>query len=321
MEWHVREVYVVYVVVICTVSTCLSLLVLGLSIKLCQRKLQALRSYAKIVAFNTCMDIWFIITTVINFPVAIEYRGLLFLVNENPLLRALDNFTTNVLMLLYTNTIILLALCHMVHFWYRYQVFCKTSTWSQTRYLLTFLGFTLWVAVEYTYACVVTENVAPYYPFLRQIELYNGNVPPFIVFSYAPVSVVKMAHYQIIITTFYSMVLYFGYKTWRQLHVRHLHIAAQVQNAQRTILKTMIMQALYPVIIFLLPIVTALLSIFVDIDFVTAGYILTAAIYFIPILNSLSVLALIPSYRRMVTCAFLCNRNTHIKVAASTCLV
>ncbi|CAD5220492.1 unnamed protein product [Bursaphelenchus okinawaensis] len=71
-------------------------------------------------------------------------------------------------------------------------------------------------------------------------------------------------------------------------------------RAQKTILKTMITQALYPIFVYYIPVTIYISCALIHIDLVIMGHLFTYCITIIPLLNTASVLFLIPSFRNVL---------------------
>ncbi|CAD5228808.1 unnamed protein product [Bursaphelenchus okinawaensis] len=110
-------------------------------------------------------------------------------------------------------------------------------------------------------------------------------------------------HCQVVLIVCYIVTIIFGFKTWKAMAENHLDLTPEREEMQREISRIMILQAIYPVIAMGIPLFALAAVPFLNggaADFYWLGMVGIGLINIIPILNSLSVIFVIPQYRKAV---------------------
>ncbi|CAD5208491.1 unnamed protein product [Bursaphelenchus xylophilus] len=98
------------------------------------------------------------------------------------------------------------------------------------------------------------------------------------------------------IVVFYIMLAYFGLRIVRVM--AKSSVVSSTAKAQRHVVRVIVLQAIYPAILNVLPIfLVAFLNLF-GVTSPLAPYFAAASFQLMPILNTLTIVFLIPSYRR-----------------------
>ncbi|CAD5209799.1 unnamed protein product [Bursaphelenchus okinawaensis] len=83
-------------------------------------------------------------------------------------------------------------------------------------------------------------------------------------------------------------------------------------RAQKYVVKVMILQAFYPLILYFVPVFILMYSILTTTPFDVIGYVCSMSVQLFTLLSSLSVLVLIPTYRKT-----LIHRRASLHVTAT----
>ncbi|CAD5214513.1 unnamed protein product [Bursaphelenchus xylophilus] len=302
MRFRVLYEYFIYFIILVSILLCMVVMVLSKSLTRSQTRQK--RDYAFIVIFNSCLDLLFALFALINMPNAITYEGTLFVINNNPLFRHFAYPQANAVMMLFTDMTLVLSLGQLVHFWYRHDIICHGVTWSRKRYIFKFFSISLVIVSDYVFSVLVRDDVGPFVKLLEETHLCKYSTEAFLMFGMTAVSITKMVVYQVVLTSFYVLLIFFGIKTQLTLRRNIYRSSQKTMEGQRLILRSMAMQAFCPVVTFYLPCSLFIVFAFLKVDLLDSSYYLGSLVHFLPLLNPISVLTLIPSYRRHVLIKF-----------------
>uniref|UniRef100_A0A1I7SEP9 G protein-coupled receptor n=1 Tax=Bursaphelenchus xylophilus TaxID=6326 RepID=A0A1I7SEP9_BURXY len=198
-----------------------------------------------------------------------------------------------------------------IHFWFRYDVVCNQNVWTWRTYgkiYSVFLMLTLCEAVK-----MLTGGFDDRNP--HSSDAVNDGIAAtarYIYFSMQTGSfIVGIVLSQTQPLVEYSLICYFGWKIYKNVKATAARSINTTLAAQRTLVKIMALQAIYPLILHFIPVVFIQCCVIIHIHFGSAStYVLGAPMHLTPILNAVSILTLMPSYRRGIR-----DKKTSITVA------
>uniref|UniRef100_A0A1I7SC74 G protein-coupled receptor n=3 Tax=Bursaphelenchus xylophilus TaxID=6326 RepID=A0A1I7SC74_BURXY len=99
----------------------------------------------------------------------------------------------------------------------------------------------------------------------------------------------------------YGIMMFSGQRIIHQARLGIRAATTSTQKAQKRLIMVMVLQALYPLVLYFVPCmyVTAMIS--MGVNFQNASYVAGISVQLLSPLNSISVLTLIPAYRRVLT--------------------
>ncbi|CAD5208394.1 unnamed protein product [Bursaphelenchus xylophilus] len=117
--------------------------------------------------------------------------------------------------------------------------------------------------------------------------VYALSTPQFIVSASCNL-IMRVAHY--------AILLYFGRKI--VMKMKEVSFNLKTENAQRYVVNVMVLQALYPLIVFFVPLAIHSSFIMAGVNLGFLPYLLSAIPQLLPAMNAITIMTLIPSYRR-----------------------
>ncbi|CAD5214291.1 unnamed protein product [Bursaphelenchus xylophilus] len=295
-----REIYPEICFVLTAVSVGLCVLVIFLS----RRVLKAYRhsDYAWIMAFNAGVDIFYSLTHGVVVPSAVATSTSVYLTIENPYLHNISTSAAQIAAFFQWIDALCSAPCNTVHFYYRYRLLCKGDKWSRQRYLAAY-GLVLAVIFfdsSLFYASTNPESESS----RRELVAVNGDgysVPPHVFLSLNnPVFMLCMFVSQLMFVVEYGVMIFCGQRIIRQAK-KSTSAAKSTQQAQKHLIAVMVLQAVYPLILYFVPFMYVMIMLSMGVNFQDSSYVAGVSVQLLSPLNSISVLTLIPAYRRVLT--------------------
>uniref|UniRef100_A0A1I7S207 G_PROTEIN_RECEP_F1_2 domain-containing protein n=2 Tax=Bursaphelenchus xylophilus TaxID=6326 RepID=A0A1I7S207_BURXY len=204
----------------------------------------------------------------------------------------------------------LLLLNIAIHFYYRYNVVRFSNYCSKTKFLLLYGACSLWVVLYFVTAQIEIRPASNYIDALYTIPDFETNPPMVYVFdlNYWS-SILTTLDFQLTGMAFYIVGGYFGFKIVKEL--RRLKASARkAMDAQRYMVRVLIVQAIYPLLVLLLPSTIMVSLFFLHKTFVPFCFVMGLSVQSLPILNAISVLLLVPCYRKLITGSKVSSLNT-----------
>ncbi|CAD5233523.1 unnamed protein product [Bursaphelenchus xylophilus] len=282
-------------------SYCLNILVIYLA------RTQANKSmaeYTAIILLNSVVDIIFNTTNLITRQFVDMQDGNLFMLNTGPIGQIPQPYSS-MITFSWLFSLLLTVVTVPIQFLYRYSQLCLRNPLQFWHYVLIFGGFILAIALHCAAGVLVFETnpavLREYEHLLRRNPLFHDNVPVFTLgVKDSPKAALHMLDCIFIVAVAYSIVIYCALKTIKKLRVAKESMSRTTLAAQRQLTVIMIIQGLNPLIIINTPIFVAVLFTLFNVTLQGISYFITPIIAFIPIVNSLSVICIVPSFRRFV---------------------
>ncbi|CAD5209817.1 unnamed protein product [Bursaphelenchus okinawaensis] len=256
--------------------------------------------YTWILGFNTLIDFGYTITLGIFMPTCVLTPTHLYLTMENENLQMMTPFAAEVCIMLTVFFLLYIPATNAVHFWYRYNVLCNDITWSRFKYLGICLVFALYKVVHMLvfYSCSIRESKETVVDIMNY-TMTTGNVKRHMGYLENEFYfVVCQANCQLMQLIEYGMMCYFGHKI---IMYMKKNTTPSTYKAQVYVVKVMVLQAVYPLILYFIPLFALIFSIFTGKSFATFGYVCSISVQLFTLLSTLSVLLFIPTYRRALT--------------------
>uniref|UniRef100_A0AC35GL69 G protein-coupled receptor n=1 Tax=Panagrolaimus sp. PS1159 TaxID=55785 RepID=A0AC35GL69_9BILA len=150
---------------------------------------------------------------------------------------------------------------------------------------------------------------------LISVPYYSKEIPGFVTADIRewPLFIMFMWCYSLSGGSF-AVIAWTSYKVWKHLKVNEHHMTPQTKDANHQITKTLVTQVTVPVFVVLLPIAVIVGTVFLRIDVDGIGLIFSLFWGWIPVVNTVTTIFVVKSYRKAV---FRCihwpsNRNSHV---------
>ncbi|CAD5233505.1 unnamed protein product [Bursaphelenchus xylophilus] len=261
----IRHYHFLYELVLASISFLLNGVVVYLALTM---KSKNTRNYCRILLMSVMGDM---IYTALNFVtmMIVEIRaGKMYFITTGPYIHS--TYPNNMLMCaLWLTGMYVTIMTIMVQFVYRYYALCKNGLSVAKFALLYCLGMT-WC---------VGQGFASF-----------ANLGPILHFCCSQISIVVL--YVIIVTT--------GRRIQKVLNSDTLNMSTNTKDAQKKLNKVMALQATYPGLIVGLPVLLATIMAQLKMDVSWSGMYIAPSISAIPIINAITVLLVIPSFRKRI---------------------
>ncbi|CAD5214359.1 unnamed protein product [Bursaphelenchus xylophilus] len=297
---ELRAIYPEICFIVTAISLSLSSLVIFLSYRVLKGSGQ--REYSWIMAFNAGVDFFYSLTHGIVMPSeVVGTASTAYFAVENPYLQHIPSFAVRNAGFFLLVVDLSSAPCSAVHFYYRYRLLCKGDLWSKRRYVGTY-GMAL-AAIFFTVLLFCASLNLANERSREELLVVAGYLvcPPHVYVTLGdPIFILCMCICQLMFVAEYSIIVFCGQRIIRHAQ-QGTSAAISTRKAQKHLITVMILQAAYPLILYFLPFicVTAMLS--TGVKFQSASYIAGLSLQLLSPLNSISVLTLMPAYRRALT--------------------
>ncbi|CAD5214299.1 unnamed protein product [Bursaphelenchus xylophilus] len=283
------------------VSFLLSSLVIFLSYRVNKRSPQ--REYAWIMAFNASVDIFSSLYNGLVAPSAVSTSSTMYMIFENPFLQNISASTARAAAFFLEVASLCSAPCNAIHFYYRYRLLCKGDMWSKQRYLTAY-GMALAVIFVIATLFCASGNLANERSRQELIAISGGGYPvhPHVFVTLDDPTFMLCALLCLLgYVGEYGLIIFCGQRIIRQAREGISSATASTQKAQKHLITVMILQAVYPLILYFSPIVYVTAMLAMGVQFRNSGYLTAVSLQLLSPLNAISVLTLIPAYRRVFT--------------------
>ncbi|CAD5217179.1 unnamed protein product [Bursaphelenchus okinawaensis] len=271
--------------------------------------------YSWILGFTAAIDLVYAVVTGFLMPSHLITSEHYYLQLNNSFIQYLPTYQIEALIILSMFVLCIVTPSNTVHFWYRSKIICDGNVWSKQRYCMIYLGF-----VGY---CIVQSGIL-YSNTNHESDTSVEDILNSTGLAYDRTYVARHAVYELKSPRFifgalcnqlsqtiqYGMLFHFGWKIVKRMRTS-THMSTKSKKTQEYVVKVMILQAMYPLILMVLPLVASSVCIFMEMPF-SSEYIVSEFVVLMPILSSLTVLTLIPSYRMCI-----CNTIHKASITAS----
>ncbi|CAD5214206.1 unnamed protein product [Bursaphelenchus xylophilus] len=292
--------YQIYTTVITVISVIACLWVMRVSYLIHKR---TRKEYPWILGFNTFMDLLYALATGISMSTVMITSTHTYLFTHNPLLQNAPNTVIDFVIISNTYFMSLVPPNTAIHFWYRYNILCRGVIWSRTRYCLTYLASVVFLTCfSSMFFWLKMPMSADSVKELRDNGFFVGQPVPRhdITKSSELINMVGTAMYISNNTIYYLIMFYFGYKIMMKMREYSKRAINTTEKAQQKVVRVMVLQAIYPLILFLLPNFVIGIFVLFGFNFEDLSYVAGATVELMPILSTLTVILLVPSYKRQI---------------------
>ncbi|CAD5233502.1 unnamed protein product [Bursaphelenchus xylophilus] len=298
---NVRKFHLYYEIVLAALSVILNCWVMYLVLTTRNR---VMRNYCWVVLISMCGDF---IYTGINFitMMTVEVMGgkLVFL-NMGPFEHYGHPF--NMIMgCLWLGGMYTTILTLGMQFIYRYYALCKEPLPPTKFAMIYMVGLCVCFADSFSgffiFESISEENTK----MVQQHPMYSNDTPGYMIDD--PSKLAQSIHTfcsQMIVVWVYAVIYYTGKRIGQKLKEADGVMTTSTRDAQKQLNRVMILQAAYPAVIVALPIIMATILAQLQFNMRWCGMYLVPSISLIPIANSLTILFLIPSFRRRILGSF-----------------
>ncbi|CAD5214295.1 unnamed protein product [Bursaphelenchus xylophilus] len=253
------------------------------------------------MAFNAMVDMFYSLAHGIVVPSAVVATATTaYFTMENPYLQNISTLTVQIAAFFQVVAVLCSVPCNTVHFYYRYRLLCKGDIWSKRRYLAAY-GMALAVILGIALLSCIPANVANDRS-KKELVAIGGEIRPHVIVTLNdPIVLLCMFGCQLMFVVEYGVMIFCGQRIIHQARQGIRAATISTQKAQKHLITLMILQAAYPLILYFIPFVYIMIIILMGIKFQSASYIAGLSVQLLSPLNSISVLTLIPAYRRAFT--------------------
>ncbi|CAD5228807.1 unnamed protein product [Bursaphelenchus okinawaensis] len=263
------------------------------------------------IMLNTIVDMFFSLVSVILMGTLDVRSGLLYIIIDNPyhpVNSSLGAFTAS----FWTFSLYLTVVAIPLQFIYRYGIIARHSPYSRGQLMLMILGFVAYITVH-SFLCPVTmhEKSKVYDDMLELNPIFKNNLPnAYLVGDSRTFNMNRLhvLHCQIVLIVCYAFTIVFGYKTWKIMKSHQHELTPERREMQTEISRIIVLQAIYPVVAMAIPLFFLAAVPFMHdesgdkFNFYWLGMVGIGLVNLIPILNCISVIFVIPQYRKAVFC-------------------
>ncbi|CAD5230699.1 unnamed protein product [Bursaphelenchus okinawaensis] len=188
-----------------------------------------------------------------------------------------------------------------MQFIYRYYALCKTALTPAWFIFYYCIGLSVCFCDGFVGLFIADGNTEYYTNLIKEHPMYTNDTPGYMVID--PANLPALLHTmmsQCIVVSTYVVIFYTGGKINQKLNEASGSMSASTKDAQKQLNRVMILQAFYPAVIAALPIIVATVLAQFKFDTLWCGFYLAPSISLIPIANSVTILFVIPSFRRRI---------------------
>ncbi|CAD5213956.1 unnamed protein product [Bursaphelenchus xylophilus] len=259
------------------------------------------KEYAWITGFNITIELLYAVFSGIGMTVAYTTPTQFLMATYNRLLYDQSATVVDIVFVLnfyFTN---LVLPNNVIHFWYRYNMLCRGVTWSRKKYCLIFaVVAVIDILIYLPYSSTRSRETEESWEIFRMVS--DGSIIPRHVFFEIndPVFAGGMVYNTFCLLLSYLSMCFFQFKIYRKMKEHSQRAVNTTWKTQQRIVLVMGLQGMYPAVLFLFPnlFLTALIA--DGIELKQLSFVVKACGQSMPIINSLTVLLLIPSYSREI---------------------
>ncbi|CAD5214695.1 unnamed protein product [Bursaphelenchus xylophilus] len=280
------------------------------------------REYTWILGFNTVIDLGYSIVFGFVTPNSLFTSSYLYISTENPFLQQASPPTIDICIMLVVFFLLYTPAVNAIHFWYRYDIMCNRSIWKRKRYAMTCIGFGIYTGLHcwWFYHCSTRKSSETVMDIITNTRFKSDVQAHIGVDKNQAGYTFSQIHCQVMLFLEYGMICYFG----RRIISKMNEISGRTTyHAQRYVVKVMVLQAVYPLLLYFIPLFALMFFIRAGESFDLIGYVCAMSVQLFTLLSALSVLVLIPTYLSSIRLIFkiYCASTAIISLAASILVV
>ncbi|CAD5222473.1 unnamed protein product [Bursaphelenchus xylophilus] len=262
---------------------------------------QQVKTYSKVIITNSILDIVYVVSNVMSMYSAALVGHQVVLVIQNPLADMYPLYG----LLAYCFQIFIIFLCILfvpVQFIYRYRVVTSSDTSLKT-VLLPLLLAASYMVVHCSFIPYTFQRTSPKYDKLlidngfaqyAGRNYYVGDVEANIWL------IPHLGSCNLTVSLSYVLTYFYYKRTQRYLQRFSTEVTKSTLRAQKQMGRIMMLQALYPTVVFGLPCLILATSPIIGFSSKWLGSVMVIAVHTLPTLNALSVITCVPSYLQFI---------------------
>ncbi|CAD5220340.1 unnamed protein product [Bursaphelenchus okinawaensis] len=296
----VIQIHYYYEIVLMLISSFLNMVVIYLVLT---TKNKVMKNFCMALLFSVFGDIFYTVTNFISMMIVEIRGGKMFFMTVGYFSNS--PYPYNALMTsLWLTGMYVTIMTVMVQFVFRYYTLSKHGMTILQLMGVYSLGMT-WALSQGFAAFICFDDVSPAdTKIIRTHPMYAKDTPQYM--SGDTSNFGAIAHFmcsQVSILVMYCIIIFTGRRIYKLLNT-DVEMSQNTRNAQKKLNMVMTLQATYPGLIVGLPVVVATGLAEAKYDIEWGGIYFVTSISCIPIINSLTVLVVIPSFRRRILSAF-----------------
>ncbi|CAD5233501.1 unnamed protein product [Bursaphelenchus xylophilus] len=264
---------------------------------------RVMRSYCWVVLMSMFADIVYVSTNLTSMMVVEVKGGLMYFITLGPFSHY-PNPAGKVMGALFLTGLYMVIATLGMQFVYRYYALCKTPL-TLTQFSLIYLVVTVYCVSDAAIGGFIFDGEdVERTRMIQEHPMYTHNTPTYmIVDPRKPSHSVHLVFSQLIVVVVYVVVIYTSRKINEKLKKASETMSSSTRDAQRQLNRVMILQATYPAIIVGCPVLMATGFTQLHLDILWCGLYLVPSVSLIPIANSVTMILVIPAFRkRLLSC-------------------
>ncbi|CAD5228764.1 unnamed protein product [Bursaphelenchus okinawaensis] len=273
------------------------------------------KGYARMIAFNSIIDIMFSVTDLVTMEVVDLHGAVLYLISDNPNYPKDPNLAVATAAFWIFNlylTIIVIPL----QFMYRYGLVCRDQPFKPYQIVAAYAMGCVYLAIHcFIFPFTFDKRSPKYDQILAENEIYRTHTPGSYIAGDAT-KITMALHFfncDLMILISYAFTISFGVAIWKKLNKTIGNLNKEAANAQRYITMIMIMQATYPLIALVIP--TGMIAVYPLIskpgESSQFGLVGVCMMNLIPVLNPLAVIINVPMYKNALI-SMVCGKHSKL---------
>ncbi|CAD5233499.1 unnamed protein product [Bursaphelenchus xylophilus] len=259
---------------------------------------RVMRSYCWVVLMSMFADIIYVLANMTSMMVVEVKGGLMYFLTLGPFSHG-SNLTGKVMGSLSLTVLYMVIATLGIQFIYRYYALCKTPL-TLTQFSLIYLAVTVYCVIDAAIGGFIFDGEdVERTRMIQEHPMYMHDTPTYmIVDPKNPIHSVHVVFSQLIVVVVYVVVIYTSRKINEKLKEASAGMSKPTRDAQRQLNRVMVLQATYPAIIVGCPVIVATVFAQLHLDVLWCGLYLAPSVSLIPIANALTMILVIPTFRR-----------------------
>ncbi|CAD5230685.1 unnamed protein product [Bursaphelenchus okinawaensis] len=253
-------------------------------------------------------DIFYATSNLVAMTVVEVKSGLMFFLTLGPFSHS--PYPANFIMTsIFLTSLYIVIITLGMQFLYRYYALCKTSM-KLSKFLTIYSIGILYCLCDGFIVCLIFSGESEEHTMLiKEHPMYMFDTPTYIVLDpQKPLPLFHTMVTQLIVFAVYVLIFYTGRQINQRLNEASTSMSDRTKDAQRQLNRVMVLQAAYPAVIVGLPVLVATICTQLQLNILWSGLYLVPSVSVIPIANSLTIMLVIPTFRRRIA-AGLCRRG------------
>ncbi|CAD5222484.1 unnamed protein product [Bursaphelenchus xylophilus] len=303
MGAYLRDFHVTYDHCIGLLSIITNSLLLYLAIK---KSDNYMKKYSIILVMSSVVDLFYNSMSIIFTPIVEIQQGSMFFFLGG-VFEKLPHQPMGVIWMIFLFSIFATIINIPMQFVYRYTALCLNRQLTITKYIALYLVILPILAAHCVWGYYVfyphEDVIASHLPILKADPVWSPNTPNFFVGDqhYFPAAM----HFSVsflIVAISYLIVIVVGLKIYLQLRKVRFCMSKGTLEAQNQLTKILLIQAIIPFLSLSGPVMAVTAASLFSVEVPLLGYVMTYTAMWLPVVNSVSAILIIPNYRRSLFC-------------------